>query len=1183
MINNRYNIFHQVGEGRSKVFLCHDVDYPSIPLVFKVIPNSSSKIDKELFKKEYFLLRKFNHPNIVRVDKFGSVYLSSDKEIKTGSLFITQEYYDGEKLYEHSFKNKEELLKKVIVQLLDVLTYLHRSNYLYYDLKGENVLIKIKDGIPEIRLIDFGLTSHFNDEQNEKKGTADYMAPELFKKQKPDYKIDYYSLGVLLYKIVYGDYPYKGDNELDTYRAHLHNKIIYRDTGFSKNIIDVIKRLLKQNPEERYSNPLQILSDLNLQPGKHFLSDAGFIPTFVGRNKIIEVINQKNEDEENEVIIISGSEGSGKSSLLENISVRYENFVLLDNKKNKSNLKKMLIEEIYSALSKNNSDNYTLLNEFNSLLSEIGLQDSDKIKSFISRVTNQNKFIFLIDDFDKLINSEVELLKSIIPILLVNGSKVVISSDSSFTNYENFFSFCCKYTLKQFNINELDDLIEQNVCTLYPIDQIKEIIIHYTDLLPSNIFYLMNDLLSLKIIKHKKEGFTLNLTNSEREKIKKSTNNRLEFVYKKLSVDEKILCEFLSLFIMPINSEAIESLSENHQYKEIIKSLIEKNIFAYNSFKDEVSFNSNSFQKYVYLKIQVVREKHRELVDLLEKKNISLSLEELAYQYECAELFDKSYSIYINFIESKEKQYDFNYCKDILTHLLAFPLSNELRLTASMKLIKVLMNIGDYKYALEIIKNLYSSEMKINEKDDLLIMEGNCLIHLGELNEGKSKLNSIISRVNDKELYQKLLLDIASAEFDLNLYDEVRSKCLQIINSQILKSEVKAKAFTLIGLSDFFEKEDTVSAINLFNKAKVIYESADHQLKTAQLEMNIGNIYNVKGDFEKAEYYWESSLLKNKNLGSIEQEANLHNNLGINRFERGLYDETLEHYKRAEIIYKSLGNLRGLGLVLANLGEVYLSLGDYTLSINSLDKSIKIFNKIEDKVEVFESLFLLGYTYLKLNAKQKTAAIVNDMKKLIVSGSTSDKQNTHIEYLTLLMNFDIYDTNTYKNIVIELRDKYFNYGIKYHYFRLHFLLISHLIETEKYIEAIDQLNNKVFQEMITKNILAEAEYYYYVGKISFSTTGLVEKSGITYYQTAFEKIKNESTTEITFTILFSLAECYVERGLVNKAKSYINYARAVLQYFTDNIEYEDLKKMYSEQKERSEIVKLLIDWEKYYL
>ena len=239
-----------------------------------------SKEEKEkYFKSEIELLKKLNHPNIVK-------YYKSFRE--DDHLYIIMEYFDNGDLsdYIKVLKYDKDLDKKpeiwnIFYQSISGLNYLHASGVVHRDIKPENIFMA-KNKI--IKIGDFGVSALIKEKKDAKNirrlkgtilGTPEYMAPELFKKQKLyNEKIDIFSMGCVFYKICcLKDYQkedvYMEGNEFK--RKMVSNEI---PTNYDTDLMNIIKLMLEPDPDRRKDSKY-ILEKISDNYKKIFIQNSG--------------------------------------------------------------------------------------------------------------------------------------------------------------------------------------------------------------------------------------------------------------------------------------------------------------------------------------------------------------------------------------------------------------------------------------------------------------------------------------------------------------------------------------------------------------------------------------------------------------------------------------------------------------------------------------------------------------------------------------------------------------------------------------------------------------------------------------------------------------------------------------------------------------------------------------------
>ena len=1184
MINERYTIKKKLGQGRSSVYLCSDSELPDKDQAIKILSPNASSEEIQSFKSEYYILKKLNHPNIIKSNELGTVVkVDSDfKEISIGSKFLTMEFFKGVELIKYGRLKDEKVLFEVIKQLCSVLYYMHQSNYIYYDLKQENILINEINGKPVIKLIDLGFAEYIPDIKGHTlKGTTEYIAPELLRKERHDHRVDLYSLGILLYRIIYDAFPFKTKNEMEIYKAHLEENYNFPASNYSDELIYTIKKLLEKDPNERFLNTLEVLGALDININEDLTKDWIPVSSFSSRKDIVTIIDTYLADSHGgEIFVLKGSEGSGKTTLLNEIYAKYNNCIYIND--NKSGAVKEFIKFIFLRIIYNDFV-YGKLSKEDILRSEKFIDEgqinlSNELKSILNKITAECNFTLLLDGFNLYDDYTLAVLKNIFPILQVNGIKIILSENTDQADRTEIINNLREIHLTPFTDSQLTEYIERNFYSLFPSRDLKKTILKYADLLPGNIIDFVKDLILLKLIQFSPEGVLIKSDKRTDFLLKSSHEEIYKLRIKTLNYEELTLANLLSSFESTLDRESISVLMgiPTDRLILILNGLQYKNIIQRLTLISDPVFTTQGLKRFIYSNIPDKEDFHRSLVKKIRDKLPQFNQMELSRHYEIIGNYYESYLILRKEILNAEKISAFSYQKKLLLHLLEVPLSKKIKTELNLNLCNVLYQMGDYKSSLEHIENTVK---EINDKAKLLdleILKGSCLMGLGEYAKGKEHLNSILPSINDNKIKQHLLVDIANAEFEMNKYSEASNLCTQIIENEDSSGADKGKCYNFLGLIDIYRDNNLDGALNHFEKAEKIYEKSDLKLRVAQMQMNMGNIYNMKGDPKSAVEYWNKSLEINKSIGNLDQEARLLSSFGNLNHDKNGFQKAIEIYLRASNIFLSLGYKIGEGIVQVNLGLNYLMICEYQKSINSLDYAKSIMESLQNYNEFFEALFLLCKTNYLVGDHNTFNLLMNEFREKLEKSQSADKYKYNYEYLSILSeqyfeNVEI-DLANLDNIVNEFlrRDE------KTNYFCSVILKVKILIQLEKHQSALDELNSKEFVRHCEKNPYFEGERLYFIGIISSSKNEVANlRPAIEYYLEAYDIIKDLDVTELTWKVLFMLTVKYTERGNSNRAKSFLIYTKAVLDYISDKIPDPRLKLLYSDQPERHTAIETL--------
>ena len=321
LVDDRYEILKTIGEGgMANVYLAFD-NILKRQVAIKVLRGDLATDEKFVrrFQREALSASSLSHHNIVQIYGVGE---------DDGDYYIVMEYVPG--------KNLKQLLKKrekltvhevvdIMLQITSAMGAAHDNLIIHRDLKPQNILIK-DDG--EIKITDFGIAMALNATQltqtNSAMGSVHYFPPEQANGKGATLKSDVYSLGIMMYELLTGVLPFRGDNAVEIALKHLKEPFPnIRDEypEIPQSIENILKTATAKNPKNRYANANEMHDDLvtcldkdrlnepirKLKYNEGILEDNSIVTNSNDiDNSLVSQIKDDTEEKKNKKIIILG-------------------------------------------------------------------------------------------------------------------------------------------------------------------------------------------------------------------------------------------------------------------------------------------------------------------------------------------------------------------------------------------------------------------------------------------------------------------------------------------------------------------------------------------------------------------------------------------------------------------------------------------------------------------------------------------------------------------------------------------------------------------------------------------------------------------------------------------------------------------------------------------------------------
>ena len=257
-IEDNYKIISKLGKGSfGSVFKVQNIKTNEIRAL-KVIKKTSIiyQDDDHKFLKEIEILIKLEHPNIIKIYE----YYTDDI-----NFYLITDYISNGELYNYVYKAKsfnERQTQYIMKQVLCAVNYLHLNNIAHRDIKLENILVEQEitsndEQLLNVKLIDFGTSNYVKTENTNyftvKVGSPFYMAPEVLNK-KYNNKCDIWSCGVIMFMLLRGHPPFKGENQEELFKSIQNDIINYNEmTELSELAKELMSKMLERNVDLRYS------------------------------------------------------------------------------------------------------------------------------------------------------------------------------------------------------------------------------------------------------------------------------------------------------------------------------------------------------------------------------------------------------------------------------------------------------------------------------------------------------------------------------------------------------------------------------------------------------------------------------------------------------------------------------------------------------------------------------------------------------------------------------------------------------------------------------------------------------------------------------------------------------------------------------------------------------------------
>ncbi len=1146
-IDHRYEVLESLGTGSwARVYKVKDVRTDKLYTLKLFQYISSDELYNRFSAEEMHHIGKIEHPNLSRVVDFGHV---------GDHIYFISDYFEGNTLNHFRFsKNRISLLYELIVNIAYALNALHTQRILHKDLKPENVLYRIENNKIELRLIDYGFSKiESGKDSNLISGTLPYVAPEIYLGQAPSIGSDFYSLGVMLYKLTTGSLPFSVDkiNALITGNQTIFAPIFPSElnSDIPPELENFILRLLDRYPENRFRDAEEIIAYINRIQAKQYdfsvdwnrINTLKFNSYIVRENLAHQLLDfiPAVEAKNGKIISVVGGDGLGKDSVLS--LFRYHllsgEYYLFEYRCTRTDHEAFfsLVKEYVNSLSEEelaaNQELAMISGKFKRFLFESEkeakgitqshdelMADFDTVRSLLKTLVERKPVIFIIRDFQWVHRYTIDFL-NFISGFLVKSKVMIILACNDFTKIKQI-EHTILLPVPPLTLEEAGSYIKKLWYEPVP-DSVVPIIYKRSAGNPHFIREILVDFVKNKL--------NLNELSKDLSGIRdyKLPQRLVQSVYgrmSRLSQNNYLYLQKLSVVETPLN-------------RELIVHILKLEDIQLYGFLNECLHNellSKEGKDYSYSFIEAVQRLQSELDPRI---HVQVSKKVLSF-YRHNLIFDQD--VCRGVIRNARIAGDLKATRDYMLRLFYLQDSDHLQEEA-------------FSTILEVIDLDIDSGVEVPMKE--LIEDMNRLQSKMEITGFVKPVESLLGKLEKiPEIFEKYIL-LGTMQL---LAENVKSAIELFSNAETLALTGKQRIIAWQYLTQIYSRADLKKMKNYLDLLGKYSLPLDMQiLYTDRLAV----YYASNNDKDKAiktiEGFFET-LPPEHDTSVMIRLAGMHNDLGVFYSDQKNIEEATEHLNAALNIWKRYNIKRYMGLIYNNMADLYLKQG---LTIKSLEYSDLAYlysdqlnlpmNKAMSLLNQAEAMIKLG-DFLKAEERLQASQEIMDQVG-------SKKYQAAVKTNLALARSKIKGFGHYYRFITENEPKLMTGYIEQ---------INPLVKT--YFYYLNELANaKKLRRLIRKNVhinykhIYEEEFYHN----SLSLLAMAEKD----YEKALVELKTATKFAGSINNNYAIAvfyilqiTCYYGLRDLKKANELIEQAKPMIMeqnynYWLNNIYVLEIK------------------------
>ena len=1044
IIDSRYEIIETLGSGIwATVYKVRDLRTKKIYALKLFDQINAEEFYEKLPATNMHHITQIKHPNLARIRDFGNV---------KKNIYAISDYYDGIMLTRFPFNiNNISELYDIIIQISYALNALHTHGIIHKDLKPHNILYKFTGSGPEIKVLDFGFSKiDLKKDPQKLTGSLPFIAPEIYLDHNAVPESDFYSLGVTLYRLTTGAFPFSVKQITSFIQGSKEYLLPKLPRQINKDIPEdlekLIIKLLEKDPENRFRDAAEIIEYINSVQVKdypfsfqwstvNYLQFNSYYVNEVYSEKLTEYTLAAKECN-GKLISLIGGMGLGKGDILTLFKYHILNgdYLIFDYKCNKKHNDPFyaLTREFRHSVKVGNSNAHLeddLLNissKFKKFLNdseesarsalfpqEDKLEDFASIKNFISHLSEAKPLIFIIRQAELLDIDTINFINYCADTISTSKIMIVLS----FNNYTKLKllreSVVIKVPVLTYDEAKayINRMFEQEVPETFINKLYKRT--------SGNPHFIKNFIIFLTVKKKiwDEEHFNLDydLDTAPIPPI------LLESIYERMNHLSETNYKFLvslSVVQTPLNKDLIKqllSITDLQLFSFITDAinnelLIKRGEFYYFTFPEAKNkfFEECSKEQIIEFSKKVIDYFYKQDITLPEICDGIIKNAELAEDYTAIRKFNLKL-FKINNRHHKQDEAFQNLIEIININISEKIDISEKNLIKDAILVSQKINIVGSRERARLLIPLIKLYPEIYEKYLILI----------KLHQTLEEFDSAMSYFSQAEHLTRIAkhsLDLIIIKIrifqQLGKLNEVR-ELLDLVDINNLNSEYKMLFIDRksVLLASYNKHEEAIDLTQSFLEKVEVLSNESSTISLAVLHNNLGTYYSTIKRIDDAQYHISKSISIFERYNISKQLVLIYNNFGDIFLKQGLTHKAYEFFKKSEALLEDNYSSQTAVLTYVNIAEVKVKFGKFIEASELLYKAKEISDKMAKPI--FRESILTNLAIIK----GKTASFA-EYTELVYSLYPNLKANkiTEINPLVKTYFYYLYDIRASKSL-----------------------------------------------------------------------------------------------------------------------------------------------------------------------